>query len=92
MSFENTERKGEIAHMSNFSFSHSVFYPLRELSPVFIKFEIVVCKVFQFGRTQKYVIWEDCIENFVKKGAIIALSEEFHLFLQCFPKAFFFNV
>ena len=34
---------------SNFSFSHSVFYPFCELSVSFIKFEIVVCKLFQFG-------------------------------------------
>ena len=35
---------------SNFSFSHSVFYPFKELSAIFIEFEIVVCKLFQFGR------------------------------------------
>ena len=29
---------------SNFSFSHSVFYPFRELSANFIKLKIVVCK------------------------------------------------
>ena len=34
----------------NFSFSHSVFYPFAELSAIFIKVEIVVCKLFQFGR------------------------------------------
>ena len=33
---------------SNFSFSCSVFYPIWELSSVFIKFEIVVYKPFQF--------------------------------------------
>ena len=33
---------------SNFSFSHSVF-PFRELPGIFIKFKIVVCKLFQFG-------------------------------------------
>ena len=35
---------------SNFSFSYSVFNPFEELSSIFIKFEIVVCKLFQFGR------------------------------------------
>ena len=35
---------------SNFSFSHSVFYTFEELSSIFIKFEIVVCKLLQFGR------------------------------------------
>ena len=36
--------------MSNFSFSHSVFYPFGELSTTFIKFENFICKLFQFGR------------------------------------------
>ena len=35
---------------SNFSFSHSVFYPVRELSTIFIEYEIVLCMLFQFGR------------------------------------------
>ena len=34
---------------SNFSFSHGVFYLFGEPSAIFIKFEIVVCKLFQFG-------------------------------------------
>ena len=50
--------KGEISQWekekllvtSNFSFSHTVFYPFGELSAIFIKFETVVCKLFQFGR------------------------------------------
>ena len=33
----------------------------------------------------------DCIENIVEKGEI-AHFEPFHLFLQCFPNAFFFSV
>ena len=62
-SFENTVEEGEIAGnkktlwekeklliMSNLSFSHSVFYPFGELSAIFIKFRIVICKLFQFGR------------------------------------------
>ena len=35
---------------SNFSFDHSVFYLLGELSAIFITFKIVVCKLFQFGK------------------------------------------
>ena len=42
--------KEKLLIMSNFSFSHSVFYPFGELSAIFIKSEIVVCKLFQFGR------------------------------------------
>ena len=41
--------KEKLLVTSNFSFSHSVFYPFGELNAIFIKFEIVVCKVFQFG-------------------------------------------
>ena len=35
---------------SNFSFSHYVFYQFGELSAIFIKYEIVVCKLFQIRR------------------------------------------
>ena len=42
--------KEKLLVMSNFSFSHSVFYPFGEFSNIFIKFENVVCKLFQFRR------------------------------------------
>ena len=42
--------KEKLLVTSNFSFSHSVFYHFIELSAIFFKFEIVVCKLFQFGR------------------------------------------
>ena len=42
--------KEKLLVTSNFSCSHSVFYLSGELSAIFIKFEIVVCKLFQFGR------------------------------------------
>ena len=45
--------KEKLLITSNFSFSHSVFYQFGELSAIFIKYEIVVCKLFQFGRVQK---------------------------------------
>ena len=32
--------------ISSFSFSHSVFYPVGELSTIFVKFEFVVCQLF----------------------------------------------
>ena len=44
--------KEKLLLTSNFSFSHNVFYPLREHSAIFIKFKIVVCKLFHFGRVQ----------------------------------------
>ena len=40
--------KEKLLVMSNFSFSHSVFFQSRDLSAIFIKF-VVVCKLFQFG-------------------------------------------
>ena len=42
--------KEKLLITSDFSFSHSVFYPFKELSAIFIKLEIVVCKLFQSFR------------------------------------------
>ena len=42
--------KEKLPVSSNFSFFHNVFYPLGELYAIFIEFEIVVCKLFEFGR------------------------------------------
>ena len=41
--------KEKLLIMSNFSFSH-VYNQFGELSDIFIKFEIVVCQLFHFGR------------------------------------------
>ena len=50
-SFENTVGKGEIARNEQFLFFPQCFYYLFwELSTIFIEFEIVVCKLFQFRR------------------------------------------
>ena len=51
--FKTLWKKEKLLVTSNFSFSHSVFYPFRDLSAIFIKFEIVVCKLSQLGRVQK---------------------------------------
>ena len=45
--------KEKLCVTSNFSFSQSVFHMPRELSAIFMKFKIVVCKLFQFGRVSK---------------------------------------
>ena len=44
--------KEKLLATSNFSFSRSVFYPFGKLSAIFIKFKIVVCKLFQSGRVK----------------------------------------
>ena len=49
--------KEKLLITSNFSFSHSVFYPFGELSAIFIKFEIVVFKNFVW-KSLKFVVWE----------------------------------
>ena len=41
--------KEKLLVMSNFSFSNIVFCPFWELSVIFIKFKIVIWKLFQFG-------------------------------------------
>ena len=53
--------KEKLLVTSNFSFSHSVFYPSRELSTMFINFKIVVCKLFHIGKSLKFVVWERAI-------------------------------
>ena len=42
--------KEKLLVTSNFPFSHGVFYPFGEFIAIFIKFEIVICNLFQFGR------------------------------------------
>ena len=42
--------KEKLLVTSNFSISHSVFHPFEELSIISIQFEIMVCKLLQFGR------------------------------------------
>ena len=44
--------KEKLLGTSNFSFFHSVFYPFRKTSTIFINFKIVVCKLFKLGRVQ----------------------------------------
>ena len=44
------QEKEKLLVTSNFFFSHSVFNPFGELSAIFIKFKIFVCKVFEIGR------------------------------------------
>ena len=44
--------KEKLLVTSNFSFSLNVFYPFRKLSAISIKFELVVCKLFLFGKVK----------------------------------------
>ena len=49
-SFENTVEKGEIAHNEQFLLFPQHFLQIFKIFGIFIKFEIVVCKFFQFRR------------------------------------------
>ena len=44
------EKEKLLVKKPDFSFSHSVFYSFGELPAIFTKFEIVLCKLFRFGR------------------------------------------
>ena len=76
--------------MSYFSFSRSVFYSFGVLSDIFIKFDIVICKLFQFGKVQNWSFGKDLrdsgkrpFENIVGNGEI-ADGQHFLLVAQSF--------
>ena len=50
--------KEKLLVTSNFSFSHSVFYPFGELSAIFMNFEIVRLPTLSVWRCLKFVVWE----------------------------------
>ena len=45
-------KKEKLLVTSNFTFFHGVFYPFSELSAIFTRFEIVLCKLIQLIRVQ----------------------------------------
>ena len=47
---ENTVGKGEIALNEQFLLFSQCFLPFGELSAIFMKFKIVVCKLSEFGK------------------------------------------
>ena len=59
------KKEKEIAFSEHFLLSHSVFCLSEEASAIFIKFEIVVCKLFQFKKSLEIVVWKR-----VKKGKL----------------------
>ena len=64
--------KEKLLITSNFSFPHSVFYHLRELSTIFTNFKIVVCKLFQFGRVQNLSFGKEL--NVIRSAVIDRIS------------------
>ena len=59
--------KEKLLVTSNFSFSHSVFYPFLELFAILIKLTIVVCKFLPFGAVWNLSFGKglnDCSDSF----------------------------
>ena len=50
--------KEKLLVTSNFSFSHSAFYPFGKLSAILIRFQIVFSKLFDFWKSLTFVVWE----------------------------------
>ena len=48
--------KEKLLVTSNFSFSRIVFYPIGELPAIFIKLEIVICKLLSVWKSLKFVV------------------------------------
>ena len=59
--FENTVGKGEIARNEQFLLFPQCFLPVRRIFAICIKFEIVVCKLFQFGRVHNLLFGKGLI-------------------------------
>ena len=77
---------------SNFSSSHSVFYKYAELFAIFVKFEIVVWKLFQFGKFKIFRLgksYKKQKKNILGKGEIGAVTSIFFFFSHNVPKAVF---
>ena len=60
--------KEKLLIMSNFSFSHSVFYSFRELS---IKLKIVIGKL-SVSKSLKFVVWERVKESCQSKISVMS--------------------
>ena len=77
--FKNTVRKGEIARNEQFLLFPQCFpYPLEEFSSFFIKFEIVVCRLFQLGRVQNLSLGEKLLyllDVYIKLDIIIIIID-----------------
>ena len=77
--------KEKLLVTSNFSFSHSVFYSVGDLSAIFINSKIAVCKLFQFGRASKLSFGREredikkytCISNSVGGYSPLSIRQEY---------------
>ena len=61
-------KKEKLLITTNFSFSHSVFYPYGKISAIFIKFEIDMCKTLSVWKSLEFVVWERVKKGLKNKG------------------------
>ena len=74
--FENTVRKGEIAHNKQFLLFPQYFYPLGELSAIFIKLEIVICQHFHLPAFSPFSTMFSAILNMVHLCAVCKILKK----------------
>ena len=72
------QEKGKLHVTSNFSFSHSVFYLFGDLTAIFVKLEIVFCKL-SVWKSLKLVIWERVNSHI---SVVVCSCFEFGTFLE----------
>ena len=89
-------KKEKLLVTSNFSFSQGVFYLYGEFSTIFIKFKIVICKVFQFGMVENLLLGKglktEILSGMGRKHCRKrrnAGCQHFLFFPQCFKRPFF---
>ena len=90
--FKTLWEKAKWRVTSNFSFFHSVFYTFWEISAIFIKLKIVLCKLFQFGKVQnlfsrkgfsREIVFEACWMVFYAILNIISVISLWQLISSC---------
>ena len=55
--FENIVGKGELLVQAYFSFSHNVFYSIKDRSYHFCYVHLI-CRLNEFGPVRNFVVWE----------------------------------
>ena len=61
--FEDIVEKGEIALNEQFLLFPQCFLPILKLSAFFVKFEIVVCKLLEFGGIENLSFWKGLMQH-----------------------------
>ena len=88
--FEKIVGKGENVGIGIFSFSQNVFYSIRDRNHHFSNIWYVVCRCFESGQVQKFVVWKRVNWNCFKESRKYTKRKKkvgyqhFLLYPQCF--------